>query len=149
MRLLVAGSTFRTKVLYRWLRRANSGAVAYFPDGQKAVAALKKKVERFDYALLEEGVEEPEGREIVRRLRTVNSRIGIAYLAPSAPEERLNTTAVPKLVGFFERSKKGKKLLSCQLSETRTAGNGAKRPFPETITYEYRADCPRKKAGNE
>lgn len=140
MKILVVGHRRETRILVRILRTADRLATDHYMDGPSALLALGRQNRRFDYVLLEGEAGTGDNQEVVRAVRRKDARVPIAYFSPPA-------AAAPRLLGTFERSSRGHRVLNCVLtgSGSETAGNCAC-DFGD-IVFEYQHSPRKRRSG--
>lgn len=132
MRILVVGHRRETRALVRILRAADRLATDHFMDGTAALAALDQMNNQFDYVLLEGGEQTADHKDVVRAVRRRDSRVPIAYFSP--PTVR---AAAPRLVGAFEKSPRGVRILNCVLTGSGAESEGNCAYDLGDIVFEY------------
>ncbi len=149
MNTLVVGHRRETRALARLIRSRDRQSTCHFPDALAALAALRQSGSRFDFALLE-GEEDSAGiRELTEAIRQRNRQAPIAFLS-YAVRSRSAAADRPRLLGAFERSPRGLRILNCILAEPYTAPEGGNCAYDiGNVIFEYQAPGKRREDLND
>lgn len=139
MKVLVVGHLPQTRQLLRVLRRVNRAVATHFRCGAEAIAATRRGGVHYDLVFLEDNEENPESQSVAEAIQSVDATTSIVFLR--YPAVNNSEEQIPRLIGAFEHSSRGLRLLDCRLSGLPAKENPSPLPAPAEILFEYHAPC--------
>jgi hypothetical protein len=139
MKVLVVGSLPQTRQLLRVVRTVNHAEVTHFRFGVEAIAAIRRRGFHYDLVLLEDGEGSPDSQSVADAIQSVAATTPIAFLR--YPAANTAGEQIPRLVGAFEHSSRGLRLLDCRLSGAPAKARQSPLPAPAEILFEYHSPC--------
>ncbi|BCR03758.1 hypothetical protein DESUT3_08270 [Desulfuromonas versatilis] len=144
MRVLFVGSHPRARALFRLLCGRDRQAVLHSANGLTSVRLLLETGNRYDFAILSGREGTADCLAMAGELRAANPRVTIAYLS-MAEQEPPRARGWNRLLGAFEKSSQGPRMLNCVLALPSAAAGNCARDLGEVI-FEYQAPCTPKRA---
>lgn len=139
MKVLVVGHLPQTRQLLRVLRRVNRAFATHYRHGAEAIAATRRGGVHYDLVFLEDHEENVESQSVAEAIQSVDATIPIAFLR--YPADHNLEEEIPRLIGAFEHSTRGLRLLDCRLSGAPAKERPSPLPAPAEILFEYHAPC--------
>ncbi len=136
MKILLIGGSARTRLLLSTLRQLDEQAITLCRDSRSALEEIEAREQSFDYVIWEQSPEDVHQAPLMAAINARQPELPMAYLSIE-PEKK---PAPPlQLVGAFENSRRGRRVLNCNLAQGGEARSCA--PSLDQIIFEYQAPC--------
>ncbi len=139
MKLLLVSRSPKAKALCRILGNQNRGAICHCADNLTAVQLRLEREGGYDCLVIHGAEDDPESLAIAAAVKRAHPLTSIAYFSLEGDSGLPSRPA--RLLGAFENTPRGMRLLNCVLSQGPAPTDGNCAPNMDGLIFEYQAPC--------